>query len=54
MVTSPETLPPDAPISALIPVFQRDHVALIADAEGFVGVVTRIDFLNFLRKQLDS
>jgi cystathionine beta-synthase len=52
MVTDVETLPPDAPVSALIPIFQRDRVALIADADGFVGLITRIDFLNFLRKQL--
>jgi cystathionine beta-synthase len=52
MVRDVETIPPDAPVSALLPVFQRDHVAIVADADGFVGLITRIDLLNYLRKQL--
>lgn len=53
MVARVETLPPDAPIAELLKVFQRDHVALVADRGRFVGVITRIDLLNYLRKQLD-
>jgi cystathionine beta-synthase len=52
MVTTLETIPQDAPISDLLPVFQRDHVAIVADHGHFVGVITRIDLLNYLRKQL--
>ncbi|MGH8231977.1 MAG: pyridoxal-phosphate dependent enzyme, partial [Steroidobacteraceae bacterium] len=52
MVTSLETIPQDAPISDLLPIFQRDHVAIVADHGHFVGVITRIDLLNYLRKQL--
>jgi cystathionine beta-synthase len=52
MVTSLETIAHDAPISALLPVFHRDHVAIVADHGHFVGVITRIDLLNYLRKQL--
>ncbi|MBI2382906.1 MAG: pyridoxal-phosphate dependent enzyme [Gammaproteobacteria bacterium] len=52
MVREVETIAPDAPVSALLPVFQRDHVAVVADRGRFIGLITRIDFLNYLRKQL--
>ena len=52
MVRDVETIAPDAPISALLPVFQRDHVAVVADQGHFIGLITRIDFLNHLRKQM--
>lgn len=52
MVRELETVSPDAPIAELMPVFARDHVAIVADARGFVGLITRIDLLNYLRKQL--
>ncbi len=52
MVRSVETIAPDAPIGDLLPVFQRDHVAIVADRGRFVGLITRVDLLNYLRKQL--
>jgi cystathionine beta-synthase len=52
MVTDLETVPPDAPVSALLPIFQHDHVAIVADHGRFVGLITRVDLLNYLRKQL--
>ncbi len=52
MVTNLETVAPSAPISALLPIFQHDHVAIVADQGRFVGLITRVDLLNYLRKQL--
>jgi cystathionine beta-synthase len=52
MVRSVETIAPDAAIADLLPIFQRDHVAIVADHGRFVGLITRIDLLNYLRKQL--
>jgi cystathionine beta-synthase len=52
MVRSVETIAPDAPIGDLLPIFQRDHVAIVAEQGRFVGLITRIDLLNYLRKQL--
>jgi cystathionine beta-synthase len=52
MVHTVETIAPDAPIGDLLPIFQRDHVAIVADRGRFVGLITRIDLLNYLRKQL--
>jgi cystathionine beta-synthase len=52
MVRTVETIAPNAPISDLLPIFQRDHVAIVAERGRFVGLITRIDLLNYLRKQL--
>jgi cystathionine beta-synthase len=52
MVGQLETIAPDAPIASLLPIFQRDHVAIVADHGSFVGLITRIDLLNYLRQQL--
>jgi cystathionine beta-synthase len=52
MVREVETLAPDASIEELLPIFQRDHVAIIAERGKLVGLITRIDLLNYLRKQL--
>jgi cystathionine beta-synthase len=52
MVTDIETIAPDAPVPSLLPVFQRGHVAIVADGDRFIGLITRIDLLNYLRKQL--
>ena len=38
---------------SLLPIFQRDHVAIVAEHGRFVGLITRIDLLNYLRKQLN-
>ncbi len=52
MTRDVETIAPDAPIEALLPIFQRDHVAIVADGGKLVGLITRIDLLNYLRRQL--
>ncbi len=52
MVTKLETVEFDAQVSALLPIFQHDHVAIVADHGRFVGLITRVDLLAYLRKQL--
>ncbi|MDR1076711.1 MAG: pyridoxal-phosphate dependent enzyme [Xanthomonadaceae bacterium] len=39
-----------APIEALLPVFSRGHVPIVTEDEQFVGLITRIDLLNHLRR----
>jgi cystathionine beta-synthase len=46
-----DTLGPAASIDDLLPVFARDHVAIVMDAGKFLGLITRIDLLNHLRRQ---
>ena len=38
-----------APIEALLPVFDRGHVAIEMEGERFLGLITRIDLLDYLR-----
>ena len=37
---------------ALLPVFDRGHVAIIMDGAKFLGLITRIDLLNYLRRRV--
>ena len=52
MTTELETLAPDATLAEVQAILDRDHVAIIADAERFYGLITRIDLLNSLRRKL--
>ena len=45
-----ETLSFDAPLSALLPIFDQDKVAIVMDNNTFLGLITRVDMLNYLRR----
>ena len=53
MVRKLEKLDVHASIDALLPVFERGHVAIVTDGETFLGLITRIDLLNYLRRRVD-
>jgi cystathionine beta-synthase len=42
-----------APVSELIPIFGRDFVAIVKDGPKFMGLITRVDLLNYLRRKAD-
>ena len=48
------TVPPDAPIEKLVEIFKRGLVAIIVDRGEFLGLVTRIDLLNWLRRRREQ
>ena len=52
MTDAPSTLPPGASLTELEAVLDRGLVAIIADAQGFHGLITRVDLLNHLRRTL--
>jgi cystathionine beta-synthase len=52
MVSKLDRLDVKSPIEALLPVFDRGHVAIIADGGRFLGLITRIDLLNYLRRRV--
>ena len=54
MVSTVETLPPDAPLTALMPIFAKDHVAVLAKDGRFIGLITRIDLINHLRRRMPA
>jgi cystathionine beta-synthase len=43
------TVPPDAPLGELVEVFRRGMVAIVVERGEFLGLITRIDLLNWLR-----
>ena len=50
MTSRLETLQAGEPIDALLPVFDRGRVAIIVDGDRFLGLITRYDLLNYLRR----
>ena len=54
MTDAPSTIAPSAGLAELETVLGRGHVAIVADAQGFHGLITRVDLLNHLRRKLAS
>ena len=45
------TVPVDAPVAQLMEIFKRGMVAIVVKDNEFLGLVTRIDLLNWLRRR---
>ncbi len=52
MVSALDRLEVTSPIEALLPVFDRGQVAIVMDHDRFLGLITRIDLLNYLRRRV--
>jgi cystathionine beta-synthase len=48
------TVAPDASIEELKRIFDRGLVAIVVDQGEFLGLITRIDMLNWLRRRMDK
>lgn len=53
MVSELESVQVGEPIDALLPIFNRDRVAIVLDGDTFLGLITRVDLLNYLRRRAD-
>jgi cystathionine beta-synthase len=42
-----------APIENLMPIFNQDFVAIVKQDDRFLGLITRVDLLNYLRRKAD-
>jgi cystathionine beta-synthase len=51
MESSLVTLSPDEPVERLREIFDRGMVAIVVDRGEFLGLITRIDLLNWLRRR---
>jgi len=51
MVSRLQVLGVKSSIESLLPVFDAGHVAIVVDGERFLGLITRIDLLNYLRRR---
>ncbi|WP_184256403.1 pyridoxal-phosphate dependent enzyme [Rhodopseudomonas rhenobacensis] len=48
-----ETVSVSTPLEQLLPVFDRGHVVVVVDGAHFLGLITRIDLVNHLRRKVD-
>ncbi len=53
MTAKLETVSPSAPLKSLYAIFARDRVAIVNDGDDYLGLITRIDMLNHLRRQME-
>lgn len=54
MTTRLETLDAGSDVSELLALFERERVPIITHQGRFVGVITKIDYLNYLRRRTDG
>ncbi len=52
MASKLDVLDVHEPIARLIPVFDRGEVAIVMNGDKFLGLITRIDLLNYLRRRV--
>ncbi|MBW8311620.1 MAG: pyridoxal-phosphate dependent enzyme [Rhizobium sp.] len=52
MVSQLNVLEVTSPMESLLPVFERGQVAIVMDGPKFLGLITRIDLLNYLRRRV--
>jgi cystathionine beta-synthase len=53
MVSELTFIDKSASISELMPIFEKDFVAIVMDGDQFLGLITRVDLLNHLRRKAD-
>ena len=52
MTPSLETIEVDRPIEDLVAIFEQGLVAIVTEGDRFLGLITRIDLLNHLRRRM--
>jgi cystathionine beta-synthase len=50
MTAKLNTLQSSEPLDRLLPIFERDQVAIVMEGKEFLGLITRIDLINYLRR----
>ncbi len=53
MVTELASVDVNDSVDDLMPIFHEDYVAIVTDGEQFLGLITRVDLLNYLRRKAD-
>ena len=51
MTAKLETVSPSTPLDRLQSIFDTGRVAIVVDERGFLGLITRVDVLNYLRRR---
>ena len=53
MVTDLASVDVSDQVESLMPIFNKDYVAIVKQGEEFLGLITRVDLLNYLRRKAD-
>ena len=51
MTTKLQTVSPQSPLEALLPIFDAGRVPIVVNGDGFCGLITRVDVVSHLRRQ---
>jgi len=54
MVTELASVDVNDSVDDLMPIFSKDYVAIVKDHGRFLGLITRVDLLNYLRRKTDQ
>jgi cystathionine beta-synthase len=54
MVTELASVQVTDSVDDLMPIFSKDYVAIVKQGERFLGLITRVDLLNYLRRTADQ
>ncbi len=54
MVTELASVDKSDSVEDLLPIFHKDMVAIVKDSGRFLGLITRVDLLNYLRRKADQ
>jgi len=53
MVTELASVDVNDPVDDLMPIFHKGYIAIVKDGEQFLGLITQVDLLNYLRRKAD-
>jgi cystathionine beta-synthase len=54
MVTNLSFVNVSDPVESLLPIFDNDYVAIVKDGDRFLGLITRVDLLYYLRRKAEA
>jgi cystathionine beta-synthase len=54
MTTHLQTVTPDMPVEALLPLLQQGLTVIVRDEQQFYGLITKIDYINYVKRKLDT
>lgn len=54
MTTRLQTVPPETPVRDLLGIFEAGRVPIVCRGDRFLGLITRIDLLNYLRRRMSN
>jgi cystathionine beta-synthase len=49
-----ETVSASDSVESLLPIFRADRVAIVMDGHKYLGLITRIDLISYLRKRMST